>query len=86
VSSDQPSCRPVSRPGWVLETAFAVYKRVVSPAIHALGVSNCIFLPTCSEYAYVAIARHGWIRGTGLALKRFSRCHPFSKGGVDPVP
>jgi putative membrane protein insertion efficiency factor len=72
--------------GWLLQGAFAAYKRVVSPFMHGLGVSQCIFLPTCSEYAYVAIARHGWLRGTGLALKRISRCHPLSKGGLDPVP
>jgi putative membrane protein insertion efficiency factor len=70
----------------LLGFGFGAYKRVVSPAIHGLGVSNCIFLPTCSEYAYVAILRHGWIRGTGLALRRIARCHPLSKGGLDPVP
>jgi hypothetical protein len=65
---------------------FSLYKRVISPVIHSVGVSQCIFLPTCSEYAYVAVLRHGWIRGTGLALRRISRCHPLSKGGLDPVP
>ncbi len=66
--------------------AFALYKRVLSPVLHATGVSQCIFLPTCSEYAYVAVARHGWFRGTALALKRISKCHPLGKGGVDEVP
>jgi putative membrane protein insertion efficiency factor len=70
----------------VLRAGFALYKRVISPLLHAVGVSQCIFLPTCSEYALVAISRHGWIRGTGLALRRISRCHPWSKGGLDPVP
>jgi putative membrane protein insertion efficiency factor len=70
----------------LLAFLFGVYKRVISPIVHALGVSRCIFLPTCSEYAYVAILRHGWIHGTGLALRRISRCHPLSKGGLDPVP
>ncbi len=69
-----------------LRFLFAGYKRAVSPVLHAAGVSRCIFLPTCSEYAYVAISRHGWIRGTTLALARISRCHPLSKGGLDPVP
>ncbi len=72
--------------GCVVRSAFAFYKRLLSPLVHGLGVSQCIFLPTCSEYAYVAVARHGWVRGTGLALKRISRCHPLSKGGLDPVP
>jgi putative membrane protein insertion efficiency factor len=70
----------------VLDALFWVYKRVVSPAVHSVGVSQCVFLPTCSEYAYVAIARHGWVRGTWLAARRVGRCHPWSAGGVDPVP
>ena len=69
-----------------LKAAFTVYKRVLSPVLHAAGVSQCIFLPTCSEYAYVALSRHGLIRGTALALARISRCHPLSEGGLDPVP
>jgi putative membrane protein insertion efficiency factor len=70
----------------LLRPLFAVYKRVLSPLLHAVGVSQCIFLPTCSEYAYIAIERHGWIRGLRLAAARLSRCHPLSKGGLDPVP
>ena len=62
------------------------YKRVLSPVLHAVSVSQCKYLPTCSEYAYVAVVRHGWLRGGWLALRRLARCHPFSKGGLDPVP
>ena len=69
-----------------LKAAFLMYKRVLSPVLHAVGVSNCIFLPTCSEYAYVAIERYGLLRGSRLALARIGRCHPLSKGGLDPVP
>jgi putative membrane protein insertion efficiency factor len=65
---------------------FRLYKRVVSPALHVFGGTGCRYLPTCSEYAYVAVVRHGWLRGGGLALRRLSRCHPFGKGGADPVP
>jgi putative membrane protein insertion efficiency factor len=46
----------------------------------------CRFTPTCSEYAYQAIEKHGIIRGLSLSLARIFRCHPFSKGGFDPVP
>lgn len=45
----------------------------------------CRFRPTCSEYTYQAINRYGIIRGSLKALKRILRCHPWSKGGDDPV-
>lgn len=48
--------------------------------------SACRFKPTCSEYTYQAINRYGIICGIHLGLKRIIRCHPFSKGGKDPVP
>lgn len=66
--------------------AFAVYKRVVSPLVHAMSPAQCLYLPTCSEYAYVALTRFGAVRGGWLALRRLARCHPFAKGGFDPVP
>lgn len=46
----------------------------------------CRFYPTCSEYAKIAIHQHGAAIGTRLALKRLVRCHPWSAGGLDPVP
>ena len=70
----------------MLDLLFAAYKRALSPVLHTFGVSNCIYLPTCSEYAYIAIARHGWWRGVPLALRRVARCHPFGVGGIDQVP
>ncbi len=69
-----------------LRLLFGAYKRVVSPALHAVGVSQCIFLPTCSEYALVAMSRYGWWRGGRMAAARVARCHPWGKGGLDPVP
>ena len=62
------------------------YKGAVSPALHGMAISQCKYLPTCSEYAYAAVVRHGWWRGSWLALRRVARCHPLAKGGFDPVP
>lgn len=63
-----------------------LYHRWLSPAIHSLSPGGCRYLPTCSEYAQVAIATHGPLRGTALAAWRLLRCNPFSRGGLDPVP
>lgn len=65
-----------------------VYKRGVSPLLHAVaGVTGaCRFQPTCSEYAALAVAAHGPVRGGWLALRRVLRCHPLCRGGFDPVP
>ncbi len=46
----------------------------------------CRFHPTCSDYAYRAIEKHGVIKGGPLAFWRVLRCNPFNKGGYDPVP
>lgn len=59
-----------------------VYRYAVSPM---LGRS-CRFHPSCSEFAMVAIERHGALRGGWLAVKRVGCCHPFHPGGYDPVP
>jgi len=50
-------------------------------------VGNCCrFQPTCSEYARQSIQKYGIIRGGFLTIKRLLRCHPWAKGGHDPVP
>ncbi len=46
----------------------------------------CRFIPTCSEYALQAIEKYGAAKGSWLAFRRLLRCHPFCKGGYDPVP
>jgi len=50
------------------------------------GRSVCIYEPTCSNYMIQALTAHGPIKGLGLGLWRICRCHPFARGGPDPVP
>jgi len=63
---------------------FAV--RVYQTFFSALMPSACKFYPSCSHYAAEAVRVHGARRGSWLALRRVSRCHPFTPGGVDLVP
>lgn len=58
------------------------YQYLISPL---LG-SHCRFYPSCSCYAHTAVARYGVLRGGWLSLRRLARCHPWSPGGLDPVP
>ncbi|MEG3614070.1 MULTISPECIES: membrane protein insertion efficiency factor YidD [Isoptericola] len=66
----------------VLVGAIRVYQAVVSPWTGP----TCKYFPSCSQYAVIAIRRHGPLRGTGMALWRILRCNPWSLGGVDDVP
>ena len=68
------------------ELLFAAMIRVYQYTLSPLLGPSCRFYPSCSEYAYQAIMRHGPLRGLLLALKRILRCHPLHHGGVDPVP
>jgi hypothetical protein len=70
----------------LLLATLAFYRRWLSPAIHAISPGGCRYQPTCSEYAQIAIATHGPVRGAALALYRLLRCHPFARGGLDQVP
>ena len=58
------------------------YQLLISPL---LG-NNCRFYPTCSSYMLQAIEIHGVVKGIFLGTKRILRCHPYSDGGIDPVP
>jgi len=67
---------------WVLVSLIRSYQIIIRP--HLLG--SCKFCPTCSQYAIEALLAHGLVRGSVLSARRVVRCHPFSRGGIDPVP
>lgn len=59
-----------------------LYQVVLSPALPR----SCRFYPSCSQYAYEAVLKHGLLRGVYLAAARLVRCNPWNPGGVDLVP
>lgn len=67
---------------WPFVVAIKAYQVTLSPLVGR----QCRFHPTCSWYALEAYRRHGPVRGTMLTLRRLLRCHPFHRGGYDPVP
>jgi len=66
----------------ILRGAIRVYQVMISP----LFAGSCRYYPSCSQYTYEAVTRYGWLRGSWMGMKRIGRCHPFAKGGYDPVP
>jgi hypothetical protein len=83
--------RPVTRiPQFLLVGLLKLYQLVVSPLLGLFTApgygQTCRFYPSCSEYALVAVQRHGVVRGSWLAGRRLLRCHPWNPGGVDHVP
>lgn len=64
-----------------------LYKKLLSPILTGIFGNACRYEPSCSEYAYDAIAKYGVIKGIYLGLKRLSSCHPWSRHDniYDPV-
>jgi uncharacterized protein len=60
-----------------------LYQKYISPLKR---IPSCIYTPTCSLYALEALEKYGVFKGSYLAIRRILRCHPFHKGGYDPVP
>lgn len=68
-------------PKLCLIAVFKGYRLFISPLFPPV----CRFVPSCSQYAIEAVEKHGVVRGGGMAIWRILRCHPFSRGGYDPV-
>jgi hypothetical protein len=67
---------------WFVIQLIKAYRFLLSPWLGG----HCRFHPTCSCYAITAIERYGVLRGSAMAVRRLSRCHPWHPGGIDPVP
>jgi uncharacterized protein len=67
---------------WLFLNLIRFYQRFISP----LTPPSCIYTPSCSAYTYQAIEKHGAFKGGWLGLRRILRCHPWGRGGYDPVP
>jgi putative membrane protein insertion efficiency factor len=72
----------------ILILGLRIYRWGFSPAKALIfgPLGQCRFQPSCSAYALEAVARHGALAGTWLALKRIGRCHPWGGCGEDAVP
>ncbi|MFA7399081.1 MAG: membrane protein insertion efficiency factor YidD [Sideroxydans sp.] len=66
----------------ILLLAVRGYQRFISP----MYPPSCRFTPSCSQYSYEAISKHGIVKGVWLSIKRVGRCNPWNPGGYDPIP
>ncbi len=87
VDEQEPSLRDIpltlgTLPRLPVLALIRAYQLTIS---RALPAGTCRFYPTCSHYAYQAIARYGLFKGGWKAIWRVLRCQPFNPGGYDPV-
>ncbi len=73
---------PLTLPARLAVWSVIAYRGLVRPFL----VGTCRYCPSCSEYAIEALRAHGLLRGMRLTAARLVRCHPFARGGYDPVP
>ena len=79
MTSKRKTMSPIA---FALRIFLRAYQLLLSPILGA----NCRYDPTCSAYAMEALEKHGALKGTWLAVRRISRCHPWGGWGYDPVP
>lgn len=66
---------------FILIALIKYYRKFISP----LTVPSCRFRPTCSQYSLEAVTKYGALKGSYLAIRRILKCHPYHKGGYDPL-
>jgi len=80
----------MSRPSLAVRAVMTVllvaFVRAYRLALAPFFTPCCRFEPSCSAYTEACLRTHGPLRGSWLGLRRIARCHPFSQGGLDPVP
>ena len=72
---------------FIVLPAIRVYQKIFSPDQGYLKrhFYGCRFFPSCSEYMFQAIKKYGLVKGIFLGIKRILKCHPYNRGGYDPV-
>jgi len=71
---------------WRIRKALMLLVRLYQATFSALLPSSCRFVPSCSDYALEVLQRKPLLGGLWLIARRLGRCHPFCRGGFDPVP
>jgi len=73
---------PVKLPNRMILLLISIYQKVLSPVLPKV----CRFMPTCSQYGFQAFSTYPFFKALWLTVSRISRCHPFHRGGYDPLP